>query len=93
MKEIPAPAARLDITREHCPMTFVKTKIALDALKPGGVLELLVLKGEPLDNIPRSAKAEGHRVLAVEPAEGEVHKILIEKTGADTDPGSGEAAK
>jgi TusA-related sulfurtransferase len=69
----------LDITKEHCPMTFVKTKIALDALDPDGTLELFVLKGEPLDNIPRSAKEEGHTILAVEQVEGDVYKILIKK--------------
>jgi TusA-related sulfurtransferase len=79
MQDTQTPAARLDITKEHCPMTFVKTKIALDALKPGDTLELLVLKGEPLDNIPRSAGAEGHKILAVEQVEGDLHKILIEK--------------
>jgi TusA-related sulfurtransferase len=89
MKDAYTPAARLDITKEHCPMTFVKTKVALDTLKPGDILELLVLKGEPLDNIPRSAKAEGHSVLAVEPVEGDVHKILIRKAGAGTGSGSG----
>jgi TusA-related sulfurtransferase len=91
MKDTQTPAARLDITKEHCPMTFVKTKVALDALEPGDTLELLVLKGEPLDNIPRSAKAEGHKILAVEPVEGDVHRILIRKAGAGMGPG--EAAE
>jgi TusA-related sulfurtransferase len=63
-------------------MTFVKTKVALEALEPGGTLELLLLEGEPLDNIPRSAGEEGHRVLAVEHLGGKVHKILIRKAGA-----------
>jgi TusA-related sulfurtransferase len=72
---------QLDITKEHCPMTFVKTKIALEALEPEDTLELLVLKGEPLDNIPRSAKAEGHTILTVEPVEGDVYRILIERAG------------
>jgi TusA-related sulfurtransferase len=67
------------ITKEHCSMTFVKTKIALEALEPGDTLELLVLSGEPLDNIPQSAKAEGHKILVVEQVEGDVHSILIEK--------------
>lgn len=66
-------------------MTFVKTKIALEDLKPGDTLELLVSEGEPLDNIPRSAKSEGHRILAVEQVEGGacggVYRILIEKAG------------
>jgi TusA-related sulfurtransferase len=82
VKDTQTPAARLDITKEHCPMTFVKTKIALDALKPGDTLELLVLAGEPLNNIPRSAKAEGHKILAVEQVEGDVHKIVIERAGS-----------
>jgi TusA-related sulfurtransferase len=72
---------RLDITKEHCPMTFVKTKIALESLEPGDTLELLVLEGEPLDNIPRSARAEGHTILAVKHVEGKVYKILVEKAG------------
>ncbi|MDR2768297.1 MAG: sulfurtransferase TusA family protein [Treponema sp.] len=92
MKDTQTPAARLDITKEHCPMTFVKTKIALDALAPGGVLELLALKGEPLDNIPRSAKAEGHTVLAIEQVEGDVHKVIIRKAGVGTGSGSKGAA-
>ena len=43
----------LDITKEHCPMTFVKTKIELSKLKPGDILEVLLAEGEPLDNVPR----------------------------------------
>ncbi|MFP3091406.1 sulfurtransferase TusA family protein [Treponema sp. TIM-1] len=80
---------QLDITKEHCPMTFVKTKIALESLEPGDTLELLVLAGEPLDNIPRSAQEEGHRVLAVEHVAGDVHKILIEKAGEKIKEGTG----
>jgi TusA-related sulfurtransferase len=72
---------QLDITKEHCPMTFVKTKLALEELEPGDTLELLVLEGEPLDNIPRSAGAEGHAILAVEQVAGCVYRILIEKAG------------
>ena len=42
----------LDITKEHCPMTFVKTKIELSKLQPGDTLEVLLSEGEPLDNVP-----------------------------------------
>ena len=31
----------LDITKEHCPMTFVKTKIELSKLQSGDILEVL----------------------------------------------------
>ena len=56
----------LDITKEHCPMTFVKTKIELSKLQPGDILEVLLSEGEPLDNVPRNAKEQGYNVLSVE---------------------------
>ena len=43
----------LDITKEHCPMTFVKTKIELSKLNEGDILEVLLAEGEPLDNVPQ----------------------------------------
>ena len=43
----------LDITREHCPMTLVRTKLRLAQMAEGDTLEVLLCKGEPLDNIPR----------------------------------------
>ena len=53
----------IDITRDLCPMTFVKTRIALDRLAPGQTL-LVRLKGEePSRNVPRTAVEQGHTVL------------------------------
>ncbi|MBQ2055531.1 MAG: sulfurtransferase TusA family protein, partial [Bacteroidaceae bacterium] len=50
----------LDITKEHCPMTFVKVKIELSRLQSGDILEVLLSEGEPLDNVPRNAKEQGY---------------------------------
>ena len=69
----------LDITREHCPMTFVKTKIALSKLNEGDVLEVLLTAGEPLENVPKSATEQGYKVLSVESVEGKIHKVVIQK--------------
>ena len=69
----------LDITREHCPMTFVKTKIELSKLSEGDVLEVLLAEGEPLDNVPRTAKEQGYNVLGVEHVEGTTYRVLIQK--------------
>ena len=69
----------LDITKEHCPMTFVKTKIALSRLQTGDILEVLLSEGEPLDNVPRNAKEQGYNVLSVEHVEGTTHKVVIQK--------------
>lgn len=69
----------LDITKEHCPMTFVKTKIELAKLNAGDILEVLLSEGEPLDNVPRSAKEQGFNVLSIEHIEGTTHKVTIQK--------------
>jgi TusA-related sulfurtransferase len=69
----------LDITADHCPMTFVKTKLELEKLASGDQLEVLLSAGEPLENVPRSAAEAGYRVVAVAPAAGGAHTVLIEK--------------
>ncbi len=70
---------QLDITKEHCPMTFVKTKIELSRLQPGDLLEVLLTEGEPLENVPRSATEQGFRVLEIIHVKDDIHKITIEK--------------
>lgn len=70
---------KLDITREHCPMTFVKTKIQLSKLNTGDILEVLLTEGEPLENVPKSSREQGFNVLEVSHVEGSVHKVLIQK--------------
>ena len=69
----------LDITKEHCPMTFVKTKIELSRLQPGDTLEVLLTEGEPLDNVPRNAREQGYNVISVEHVEGTTHRVTIRK--------------
>jgi TusA-related sulfurtransferase len=69
----------LDITHEHCPMTFVKTKIELAKLLPGDILEVLLTEGEPLNNVPKSASEQGYSILDISHIEGNVHQVTIKK--------------
>ena len=71
----------LDITREVCPMTYVRTKLALEALDDGAVLEVLLRGEEPLKNVPRNAREEGHEVLVLEPRGEGLHRLLLRKQG------------
>lgn len=74
-----APAAEIDITREICPMTFVRTRLALDRLPPGGLLLVRLRGDEPRRNVPRTATEQGHTVVSVaEQADGTAH-ILIRR--------------
>lgn len=70
----------LDITSDICPITFVKTKLLMERMKSGEVVEIRLPSGEPLENVPRSVREEGHTILSVEPAgEVDVHILLIQK--------------
>ncbi|KAB2834448.1 MAG: sulfurtransferase TusA family protein [Candidatus Dadabacteria bacterium] len=69
---------RIDITQEICPMTFVKTKLKLETMTPGQVLEVMLRDGEPLKNVPKSIMAEGLKILDVR-QDGEFYKLLIER--------------
>ena len=53
----------VDITDVVCPMTFVKVKVALDELEIGQILRIHMNDGEPIQNVPRSCKEEGQKVL------------------------------
>lgn len=78
--------AILDITGETCPMTFVRTRLALDRLPAGGRLRVRLRGAVPLDNVTRSARQLGHAV-AGETGTGQdgldagIHEILIVKAG------------
>ncbi|HCS13986.1 MAG: response regulator SirA [Zetaproteobacteria bacterium CG06_land_8_20_14_3_00_59_53] len=69
----------LDITRETCPMTFVKVKLRLAKMDAGEKLEVLLNAGEPLENVPRSCEEQGFKVLSNEPTDNGKHLLLIEK--------------
>ena len=68
----------LDLRGEVCPMNFVRTKLRLEELQCGEWLEVWLDDGEPVRNVPRSVRDEGHRILQLERADG-FYKLLIEK--------------
>jgi TusA-related sulfurtransferase len=70
----------IDITGEVCPMTFVRTKLRLERMQAGEVLRVRLRGDEPLRNVPRAAREEGHAILAIE-ADGEDHIVTIRRAG------------
>ncbi len=69
----------LDITKETCPMTFVKTKLELAKLDKEDILDVILDEGESLDNVPKSVSEQGFKILNIERVEERIHKIRIEK--------------
>jgi TusA-related sulfurtransferase len=75
------PDHYLDITSDICPITFVKTKLLIEKMAPGDIVEVRLGEGEPLINVPRSVKSEGHTVLSLDadPQVPGVHILIIRK--------------
>jgi len=71
----------LDITTDVCPLTFVKTKLAIEKMTAGQTAEVRLNDGEPLKNVPRSVREHGHEVISLEPeAEGApVWRLVLRK--------------
>ena len=71
----------VDITDKVCPLTFVKAKVALEELDEGQVLSIRMNDGEPVQNVPRSIKEEGHRILKLINNNDGTYDLIVEKVG------------
>ncbi len=71
----------IDITSVTCPVTFVKTKVALDEMDEGRVLQVHLNDGEPRQNVPRSIADEGHEVLRLDDNGDGTYELYIRKVG------------
>lgn len=68
----------LNLQGVSCPMNFVRTKLALEEMETGELLEVILDEGDAMLNVPRSVKEEGHTIVKVTP-NGEVYQVLIKK--------------
>jgi TusA-related sulfurtransferase len=57
---------KLNIKGLHCPYTFVKSKLAVEDMEVGEVIEILLDSEEASRNIPKSMEDHGQRVLKVD---------------------------
>jgi len=73
------PDRALDITGEMCPMTFVRTRLALDRMRPGETLLVRLRGEEPLRNVPRTAREQGHEVLSLETGADGISLLLLRR--------------
>ncbi|WP_028516804.1 sulfurtransferase TusA family protein [Ruminococcus flavefaciens] len=71
----------IDITDVNCPITFVKAKIALEELDDGDILSIKLNDGEPVQNVPKSIKEEGHKVLSLKDNGDGTFELIVQKVG------------
>jgi len=71
----------VDITDVVCPVTFVKAKVALEELDEGDILAIRMNDGEPVQNVPRSIKEEGHQILKLINNNDGTYDLIVRKVG------------
>lgn len=72
----------VDLRGVSCPTNFVKAKLALEDIKTGETARILLDDGEPVKNVPRSLKSEGHKLIGLKQAE-EGHYVLDLEKGEE----------
>ena len=70
---------KIDLRGVLCPINFVKTKLKLEMMDDGQILEITLDDGEPMRNVPRSVKEEGHKVVGDEKID-DGYKIFVKKS-------------
>ncbi|HUJ17543.1 MAG TPA: sulfurtransferase TusA family protein [Nitrospirota bacterium] len=73
------PDKILDIKGQVCPYTFVRSKLTIEKMNLGEVLEIVTDHKPASENVPKSMENEGQKVLKVDQtAEKEWH-IFVRK--------------
>jgi TusA-related sulfurtransferase len=69
----------LDIRGQVCPLTFVRSKLAIEKMALGEVLEIVVDHEPAATNVPRSMEHEGQAVLGVEQTGAAEWRLFVRK--------------
>jgi TusA-related sulfurtransferase len=68
----------VDLRGVTCPTNFIKAKLELEMVDAGETVQFLLDDGEPVKNVPRSLKTEGHRLLSLQ-ENGGYYLLTLEK--------------
>ena len=62
--------AHLDLRGTPCPINFVRTKLRLEQMPPGSLLEVWLDPGEPVEQVPDSLAMEGYQIEQIHNHQG-----------------------
>lgn len=71
------PDKSVDISGETCPITFVRTKLALETMANGQILEVIGQGDEPKRNVPVAVQDHGHQIIVNEDYGNGRFRLLI----------------
>ena len=69
----------LDLKGIVCPFNYVRTKIRLEEMEPGQLLEIIIDEGEPLENVPPSLIKDGHNIERTVSFDNQSYRLLIRR--------------
>ena len=69
----------IDIRGQVCPYTFVRSKLAIEKMNVGEVLEIILDHKAAVENVPKSMENEGQKVLVVEQTSEKEWRIVVRK--------------
>ena len=69
----------LDLRGTPCPLNFIRTKLALEAIGPGQSLRVLLDRGEPEQMVSEGIAAAGHAV-SVLPLDHDPAAVILQIT-------------
>ena len=72
----------IDIRGEVCPYTYVRSKLAIEGMQQGQMLEIILDHKPAVENVPRSMENEGHKILEVTQLNQTDWKIVVRKKDA-----------
>jgi TusA-related sulfurtransferase len=55
----------LDLRGTPCPINFIRSKLQLEKMQSGELLEIWLDSGEPIEQVPNSLKIEGYQVESI----------------------------
>lgn len=70
---------KINIKGQVCPYTFVRSKLAIESMARGEVLEILLDYPEAARNVPKSMEDQGHKVLKIDKINDTDWLIFVEK--------------
>jgi TusA-related sulfurtransferase len=76
---LPKADVFLDLKGTPCPLNYVKTKIKLEEMERGQILEVILDDGEPIRNVPLSLKQDGQEIIIQEKIDEKHWRVLVRK--------------
>lgn len=78
LPSLSTPDAQLDLRGTPCPINFVRTKLRLEQMQPGHLLEVWLDPGEPIEQVPDSLTMAGFQVEQIEKCNG-YYSLLVRR--------------